>query len=447
MTPKSLKFDVPAHVAPVRDRVLRFVEDEVYPLERRLAKARRCGRVDRSEAAAEIVRLQALAKARGLWALGHPKEIGGQGMRFRDYIYVNEVQGRSELAQVCLGTHSLQDSLMLHRHASDALRAQYLSRIVAAEIYPSFAMTEPDTVSSDPTGIQTTAVLRGGAWTIRGRKWWTSNASGAAFTCVMARTEHDPKVPPHMRFSILLVPTDAPGYRIVRSTHVLGTEGASHDEVVYDNVRVPSANLVGERGHGFIIAQERLGPGRIFHCMRWIGQAQRAFDLMCARLVDRKVRDRSSGEARSLGRLQLMQQLVFDSYADIQCMRLLTLSAAEKMDADRSARVELAAAKAWGARALGRVVDRAVQAWGAKGLTEDTPLSAMYRHARAARFYDGPDEVHVSTVGRLMLRDSAGGGRWDFSRGCATDTSANAEAEMRPPKHAEEGEAGGGSRL
>ena len=209
---------------------------------------------------------------------------------------------------------------MLYKHASQEIKERYLSRVVAAEIYPSFAMTEPDTVSSDPTGITTTATLVDGYWVINGRKWWTSGAANAAFTSVMCITEAADDVNPYLRFSIILVPTDTPGYHIQRSTHVLGTAGFDHSEVVYDNVRVPEGNLLGARGQGFVIAQERLGPGRIFHCMRWLGQAQRAFDLMCARLVSRKL-----ARGKSLSQLQLMQEHVYESYVDIQSHRLLTL--------------------------------------------------------------------------------------------------------------------------
>mmetsp|Transcript_82971 Transcript_82971/g.101698 ORF Transcript_82971/g.101698 Transcript_82971/m.101698 type:complete len:340 (+) Transcript_82971:153-1172(+) len=332
-------------------------------------------------------------------------------MTFRDYIYVNEVQGRSELAQVVLGTHSLQDSLMLYNHGSQYIKDKYLKRIVNAEIYPSFAMTEPNIVSSDPTGIETSATLIDGYWVINGRKWWTSNAQNAAFTSVMCRTEFDDNISIYLSFSIILVPTDSKGYNIIRSTHVLGTDGVDHSEVEYDNVRVPYGNIIGKRGHGFLIAQERLGPGRIFHCMRWLGQMQRAFDIMLQRLVQRKIRK------KRLGDLQLMQQMVYDSYVDILSHRLMTLFAAEKMDSGNYARIELAAVKANGARILCRIMDRAVQVWGAKGLTDDTPLGQMYRHARAARFYDGPDEVHVTTVGRLINREYRKGNRYDFSEG------------------------------
>lgn len=416
---------VPEHVKPVREKVLHFIEQCVYPLEHRL----RCGKISDAEAAAATRELQQAAKAEGLWALGHPIEIGGQGMPFKEYIHVNEVQGRSELGSICLGTHSLQDSLMLHKYASDHLKQQYLPDLVAANIYPSFAMTEPAITSSDPTGIQTTAQLEGDQWVINGRKWWTSGAAIAAFTSVMVRTEFGGDTPKHLCFSIILVPTETVGYRIQRSTRVLGTDGIDHSEVVYDNVRVPFANLMGKRGAGFIIAQERLGPGRIFHCMRWLGQAQRAFDLMCYRLQQRRL------QGAALGESQLMQQHVFDSFADIQCMRLLTLSAAEKMDSGASARIELATAKGWGAPALNRVVDRAVQVWGAKGLTDDTPLGSMYRHARAARFYDGPDEVHVTTVGRLIGVLYARGNSWDFSSGVPRPSGAAAAAEDDAEKH------------
>lgn len=334
-------------------------------------------------------------------------------MPFRDYLYVCEVSGRSELASVALGAHSLQDCLMLHNHASEAVKEQYLAPLVAGEVFPSFAMTEPDIVSSDPTGIQTEAKLQDGHWVINGRKWWCTGASLAAFTSVMVRTETGDDTVPHTAFSIVLVPKGTPGFSIVRATHVLGTDSIDHSELVFDNVRVPEENLIGPRGLGFMVAMERLGPGRVFHCMRWIGQMQRAFDLMCTRLAQRRVQ----GGRKRLGDMQLMQKHVFDSYVDINSHRLLTLAAAEAMDGGRYARIELAAAKAFGAGALCRVMDRAVQVWGAKGLSSDTPLSDMYRHARAARFYDGPDEVHFATLGRLMVRGYSSGKAWEFSEG------------------------------
>ncbi|MEV4101018.1 acyl-CoA dehydrogenase family protein [Nonomuraea sp. NPDC049649] len=388
-----MSFAVPDRVRPLRDAVYAFMTERVEPAEHLLHEG---------EALRE---LQEEAKKEGLWALGHPKELGGGGLPFLDYVYVNEVQGRSEYGQLALGTYTLQDSLMLYEHGTDEQRERYLRPLVRGEISPSFAMTEPAVSSSDPTQLATRAVLDGGEWVINGHKWFTTGASRAAYTTVMCRTEDD--APPHLAFSMILVPTDTPGYTIVRDTPVLGLDG-SHCEVRYEDVRVPAGNLLGPRGQGFVIAQRRLGPGRVFHCMRWLGQAQRAFDLMCRRLHERT----AFGEP--LARKQLMRQHVFDSYAEIQAARLLTLRAAEAVDAGGDARVEIGAIKVVGARMLHNVIDRAIQVYGAAGLTPDTPLDRMYRHARAARIYDGPDEVHVDSVGRRILGEYAGGGNWEF---------------------------------
>jgi alkylation response protein AidB-like acyl-CoA dehydrogenase len=392
-------FDVPDHVRPIRDRVLAFLVDRVEPAEPILHQGS-------PEAGAVLADLQAAAKAEGLWALGHPVELGGGGLPFADYVFVNEVQGRSEYGQIALGTYTLQDSLMLHAHASPSQRDRWLAPLVAGSISPSFAMTEPEVASSDPTQLQTTAVLEGDEWVINGRKWFTTGAGRAAYTTVMCRTE--PDAPDHLAFSMILVPTDTPGYTLVRETPVLGIHGG-HWEVVYDDVRVPADALLGERGRGFLIAQERLGPGRIFHAMRWLGQAQRAFDLLCDRLVHREA------FGGPLADKQLMQQHVFDSYAQIQSCRLLTLHAADAIDRGSDARVEIGVIKVVGAKMLHDVIDRAVQAYGAAGLTDDTPLSHMYRAARFARIYDGPDEVHVQSVGRRLLGPYRRGETWRFT--------------------------------
>lgn len=392
-------FAVPDHVAPLRDRVYQFMLEHVEPSESVLHAG--------GQAAADRIRhLQGLAKQQGLWALGHPRELGGGGLPFSDYVYINEVQGRSEFGQIALGTFTLQDSLMLHTHASPAQRERFLEPLVACDIWPSFAMTEPDVASSDPTQLRTTAVLDGDEWVINGRKWFTTGAGVAAYTTVMCRTE--PDAPDHSAFSMILVPTDTPGYTIVRETPVLGINGG-HYEVTYDEVRVPADALLGDRGRAFYIAQERLGPGRIFHAMRWLGQAQRAFDLLCERLTRREA------FGSSLADKQLMQQHVFDSYAQIQAARMLTLNAAQAVDSGSDARVEIGAVKVVGARMLHDVIDRAIQAYGAAGLTDDTPLSHMYRAARFARIYDGPDEVHITSVARRILKTYRDGGSWDFT--------------------------------
>jgi len=395
-----MSFEIPEPVRPIRARVRRFVEEKVYPAEQLLD--------DRysEEAQQTMRRLMDEAKSDSLWALGHPKEIGGQGLPFLDYVYVNEVIGRSEHAMVALGTHSLQDSIMLNLHASPEWRERYLRPLVAGEIFPSFAMTEPDVASSDPTQLQTSAVLDRGSWVINGRKWFTTGANRAAYTTVMVRTEAD--APPHKSFSMIIVPTDTPGYRILRETPVLGMRGG-HCEVLYENVRVPERNLLGRRGEGFLIAQQRLGPGRIFHCMRWLGQAQRAFDLMCERANNRVA------FGSTLAEKQLIQNMVFDTAAEIQSCRLLTLSAAYKMDRGDPARVEIGIIKVVGAAMLHNAIDRAIQVFGAKGVTADTPLERMYRNARFARIYDGPDEVHRATVATRILRHCKTGEPWDFA--------------------------------
>ncbi len=393
-----MHFEIPEHILPIRARVREFVEQEIYPLEPVLDRG--------DEESREALRgLMDRAKSAGLWALGHPKEIGGHGLPFLDYVYVNEILGRSEYAMVALGTHSLQDSIMLDLHASPDWRDRYLKPLVEGEVFPSFAMTEPDVASSDPTQLQTRAELEDGHWVINGRKWFTTGANRAAYTTVMVRTETD--VEDHRAFSMIVVPTDTPGYRIVRETPVMGMRGG-HCEVAYESVRVPENHLLGPRGGGFVIAQQRLGPGRIFHCMRWLGQAQRAFDLMCERANSR------SAFGSSLADKQQVQVMVFESAAQIQACRLLTLEAAAKIDRGDAARVEIGLIKVVGAKMLHDVIDCAIQVHGACGVTDDTPLERMYRHARFARIYDGPDEVHRATVARLLLRSYRRGDGWDF---------------------------------
>ena len=383
----------------IRAKVKDFIENEIYPKETEIAKGT-------PESREMLGSLMQLAKDEKIWALGHPTDIGGGGMPFMEYVYVNEVIGRSSFAMVALGTHSLQDSIMLREFASPHWRDQYLEPLVQGEIFPSFGMTEPEVASSDPTQLQTTAILEDGVWRINGRKWFTTGAARAAYTTVMCRTELE--APSHGAFSMIIVPTDNPGYKIVRETPVLGINGG-HYEVEYDNVEVPEENLLGPRGQGFIIAQKRLGPGRIFHCMRWLGQAQRAFDLLCERMHERET------FGTPLTKKQLLQKFVFDSACEIQASRHLTLDAAKRIDQGDDARIEIGLIKVVGAEMLHNVIDRAIQVHGAKGLTDDTPLSLMYRHAREARIYDGPDEVHIQSVARRILKNyEHNGPGWDF---------------------------------
>jgi alkylation response protein AidB-like acyl-CoA dehydrogenase len=253
-------------------------------------------------------------------------------------------------------------------------------------------------------------VRDGDEWVIDGHKWFSSGAEGAAFGIVMAVT--DPDADPHLRASQIIVPAETPGVEIVRPIVVMGHAGkgwSTHCEVRYTNVRVPSSNLLGGEGAGFVIAQKRLGPGRIHHVMRWLGQMQRAFELMCAYALERE----SFGEP--LARKQTVQNWIADSYAEIQACRLMTLDAAHKIDGGDEARVEVSAIKFFAAKVLNEVIDRAVQVHGARGLTDETPLARMLLQARSGRIYDGPDEVHRQVVAKRILREFANGDGWHFT--------------------------------
>jgi acyl-CoA dehydrogenase len=393
--PEMLRPDL----ADLRQRMKDFIDGEVIPAEPTLLGS------DPLRAADTLEELKAEAKKRDLWALGHPAEIGGGGLPFMDFVYLNEIIGRSEYGQMAVGTVSMQDSIMLHLYASDEQRERWLKPLVAGEIYPSVGLTEPEVAGSDPTQMQTTAVLDGETWVVNGHKWFTTGAQRAAFTTVFAKTDPDASSR-HAQFSAIIVPTDAPGYDIARAVPTMGSTHGDHCEVYYRDVRVPVTNLLGERGHGFRIAQKRLGPGRIFHCMRWLGQAQRAFELMVQRANTRFAHGsllREKGE---------IQRYIAESAAEIQAARLMTLDAARRMDSGDEARVEVSLIKFWGATMLHNVIDRAIQVHGALGVTADTPLEKMYREARYARLYDGPDEVHRMVVARQLLSSDPSSWPW-----------------------------------
>jgi alkylation response protein AidB-like acyl-CoA dehydrogenase len=280
--------------------------------------------------------------------------------------------------------------------------------MVRGEITPSVGMTEPEVAGSDPTGIRSHARLEGDTWVVNAHKWFTTGASVAAFTTMMVVTE--PEAAAHARISMIIVPTDTPGYEVVRVVPVMGETTGLHCEIRLTDARVPASHLLGERGQGFAIAQKRLGPGRIFHCMRWLGQAQRAFELMCGYALQRRA------FGTTLAEKQTVQNWIADSAAEIQAARLLTLQAAHKIDQGDEARSEISLIKFFGARVLHDVIDRAIQVHGARGVSGDTPLERMYRHARFARIYDGPDEVHRMVVSRRILKQFATGAGWDFAR-------------------------------
>ena len=348
----------------------------------------------------------------GLWAPHVPPDAGGTGTGFLDYAYLNEHIGRSMWGQRVFGCQAPDagNAEILHLYGTDEQKADWLAPLVAGTIRSFFSMTEPEVPGSDPTTLRTRAVRDGDDWVIDGHKWFSSGAEGAAFGIVMAVT--DPDAAPHARATQIIVPADTPGVEIVRPIVVMGHAGkgwSTHCEVRYTGVRVPVTNTLGEIGAGFLIAQKRLGPGRIHHVMRWLGQMQRAFELMCTYAL---ARETSSGP---LADKQTVQNWIADSYAEIQACRLMTLDAAHKIDGGDEARVEVSAIKFFAAKVLQDVIDRAVQVHGARGLTDETPLAGMLMMARGGRIYDGPDEVHRQVVARRILKAFAGGDGWQFS--------------------------------
>jgi alkylation response protein AidB-like acyl-CoA dehydrogenase len=384
-------------VRALRARVRKFINEEVIPVESILMR-------ENEESEHVLEELKRSAKRQDLWALGHPQEIGGGGVPFMAFVYLNEIIGRSYWGQNAVGSLTMQDSIMLHRYGTPEQKERWLKPLVAGEILPSVGLTEPEVAGSDPTLMQSTAVLEGDYWVINAHKWFTTGANKAAFTTIFCQTE--PEAQRHAKFSSIIVPTDSPGYEIVRVVPTMGHTGGNHCEIRLTDVRVPRGNLLGKRGEGFVIAQKRLGPGRIFHCMRWLGQAQRAFELMCERAKTRFAHGSMLSEKGEI------QAYIAESAAEIQAARLMTLDAARAMDEGDEARVEIALIKFWGARMLHNVVDRAIQVHGGLGLTSDTPLEFMYREARYARIYDGPDEVHRMTVARRLLKDPFNGTPW-----------------------------------
>jgi alkylation response protein AidB-like acyl-CoA dehydrogenase len=395
---------IPPGVDARRAEVRAFMEEHVYPNEAALAR-------EDEAADALIAELRATAKAAGIWAPHLPPEAGGTGSGFIEYALLNEEIGRSTWAQLVFNCQAPDagNGEILHLFGTEEQKERFLKPLVEGTARSFFSMTEPDVSGADPTQLRTTAVLDGGEWVIDGHKWFSSSAEGAAFGIVMAVT--DPEAPPHARMSQILVPADTPGVEVVRPIPVLGHAGrgwSTHCEVRYTNVRVPEENVLGEPGDGFRIAQKRLGPGRIHHVMRWLGQMQRAFELMCRYALEREA------FGSKLAEKQTVQNWIADSAAEIQACRLMTLDAARKLDDGDEARVEVSLIKFYAARVLHDVIDRAVQTHGARGLTDETPLGHMYAMARGARIYDGPDEVHRMVVSRRILKEFAGGGTYRF---------------------------------
>ncbi len=343
-------------------------------------------------------------KQMGLWAPCHPREHGGMGLGLVDFAQVSEALGRSPLGHFVFGCQAPDagNAEILNLHGTDEQKRRWLAPLVAGEIRSCFSMTEIEMPGSNPVMLETRAVADGDDYVIDGRKWYTTAADGAAFAVVMAVT--DPEAPPHRRASMILVPTDTPGFERVRNISVMGHAGegwASHAEIAYRGCRVPRSNRLGPEGHGFVIAQERLGPGRIHHCMRWLGISSRALDLMCARAAGRRI-----APDATLADKEIVQAWIAECAAEIAAARALTLTTAWKIERQgwKEAREDVSAIKFLVAAAMQRVIDRALQVHGGLGMTDDTVLAYYYRHERAARIYDGPDEVHKLALARRILR-------------------------------------------
>jgi acyl-CoA dehydrogenase len=374
-----------------------FVKNEVEPLETLT--------LDWEQLKAVSKPLQDRVKDQGLWAAHLGPELGGPGFGQVKLGLMHEIIGRSVRAPLIFGNQAPDsgNSEILALAGTPEQKARWLRPLLDGEYRSCFAMTELDVAGSDPTLIQTRAVQDGDEWVITGKKWFASHASVADFFIVMVVT--DPQAAAHRRASMLIVPADTPGVEVLRDIATIEHPQESfglfgnHAEVLFDEVRVPADALLGKPGDGFTIAQERLGPGRIHHCMRWIGQANRAFEMLCERATYR------FSHGSTLGEKGEVRAWIANSAAEIQAARLMTLHAAWKMDryGVKAARTDIQMIKYFGAKVLNDVVDRALQAHGSLGYTMDMPLESMYRHARGARFYDGPDEVHRDSVARRIL--------------------------------------------
>ena len=376
-----------------------FVEKELIPLEPLLINHQY------DELYSELDKKRDQVKKLNLWAPYLPKKFGGQDMKFLEFVSVSEILGRSLLGHYTFNCQApdIGNIELISRFGNDTQKKELLEPLMAGKIRSCVGMVEPERPGSNPSWIETLAVQDNGDYVINGRKWFTSSADGATFCVLMAVTNPEAENK-YQRASLIIVPLDTPGVELIRNIPIMGEEGAgfySHAEIQYTNVRVPIENIIQNEGDGFSLAQERLGPGRIHHCMRWIGICERAFDLMCQRAVDRKITPNDT-----LSNMPLVKSWISESRVEIDAARLLILECARKIDTDGASesRAQISMIKFHTAKVLENVLDRAIQTYGAMGITDDTPLAMWYRHERGARIYDGPDEVHKLAAARHILK-------------------------------------------
>jgi alkylation response protein AidB-like acyl-CoA dehydrogenase len=376
-----------------------FLKTDVYPIE--------LGIITKPfrQSLPIVKALREKAKAKKLFAPHLSLEEGGVGLNLMEFAQVSEVLGTSPLGHLIFNCNApdIGNMELMHQFASTELKKKYLHPLMNGEIRSCFAMTEPEFAGSNPVNMATTAQREGNQYVINGHKWFTTAADGANFTIVMAVTDaQNPN--PYLRASMVLVPLENPGFQLVRNISIMGEAGEdyfSHAEVRFTNCKVPIENLIGQEGQGFALAQARLGPGRIHHCMRWIGICERAFDLMCSRAANRKLNDH-----KFLGHQQIIQAWIAECRANINAARLMVLHTAYKMEKEgaKAAKEEISTIKFFVADVLMKTLDKAIQVHGALGITDDTLLSFWYRHERGARIYDGPDEVHKVSLAKAILK-------------------------------------------
>jgi acyl-CoA dehydrogenase len=402
-----MDFEISEEMQTTLGMIEEFLEKEIYPLEP--ASHQMPG----EELESLLDSKREKVRQMGLWAPSHPREYGGMELGLVDHGLVSEALGRSFLAHYVFGCQAPDagNAEILYQHGTPEQKEQYLRPLVRGEIRSCFSMTEPEMPGSNPVMLETTAFREGDDYVINGQKWYTTAADGAEFAVVMAVT--NPEAPPHMRASMIIVPTDTPGFDLVRNINVMGHMGEgyfSHAEILYHSCRVPQSNLLGPEGYGFAMAQERLGPGRIHHCMRWLGVSNRAFHLMCERAMERTV-----APGTKLAEKDIVRAWIAECAAEIRAARLLTLNTAWKIEKYgwREARQEISMIKFLVANAMLKVLDRAIQVHGGLGMTDDTVLAWFWRHERAARIYDGADEVHKISLARRILVDIEKTGRWE----------------------------------
>jgi acyl-CoA dehydrogenase len=384
---------------PLLPQYLEFLKKEVYPIE--------LGIINKPfrQSLPLLMSLREKAKELKLWAPHLSPEDGGVGLNLVEFAQVSELLGTSPLGHYIFNCNApdIGNMELMHQFASVELKKKYLHPLMNGEIRSCFAMTEPEFAGSNPVNMATTAKREGDNYIINGHKWFTTAADGSAFTIVMTVTDAENKNP-YLRASMILMPMDTLGLEVVRNISIMGDAGEdyfSHSELRFTNCKVPVTNLIGEEGKGFSLAQVRLGPGRIHHCMRWIGICERAFDLMCTRAATRQL-----SENKYLGQQQIIQAWIAECRANINAARLMVLHTAYKMEKEgaKAAKEEISTIKFFVADVLMETLDKAIQVHGALGITDDTLLSFWYRHERGARIYDGPDEVHKVSLAKAILK-------------------------------------------